>query len=121
MARDGIRDGRRRFPRIELDRTLPLRDVTMGLAMEIVDVSLGGLRTHSPLPLEPGTCHRFQTTIAGEFVSLVAYVIHCRGAAGTRAPYVVGWRWNDDAVTARGIPRLLDHVTSFDSIVTGGQ
>lgn len=112
-------DQRRRFPRIELDGVLPVRDVTMGIGMEVVDVSLGGLRTHSPFPLEPGTSHRFQATVGGDVVSLVAHVVHCRGTVNNRGPYVVGWQWHDDLVTSRSITRLIDHVTTVDSFVPG--
>lgn len=106
---------RRRFPRLELEGSVPLRDLSLGTMMDVLDVSLGGCRTLSPVPLEPGTSHRFQATLGSEVAPFRAQVVHCHGAADCRGPYVVGWQWSDDAATARSIGRLIEHVTTADT------
>lgn len=106
---------RRRFPRLELEGGVPLRDVTLGTMMDVLDVSVGGCRTLCPVPLEPGTQHRFQATLDTSVAAFVARVVHCRGTADLRGPYVVGWQWNDDATTVQSIGRFIEHVTSVET------
>jgi len=113
------RQTRRRFPRLELEGGIPLRDVTLGSMMEVLDVSVGGCRTLCPIPLKPGTHHRFQATLHTQVVPFVAKVVHCRGTADLRGPYVVGWQWNDDATTAQSIRRFVEHVTTAETFAPG--
>jgi hypothetical protein len=107
-------ESRRRFPRLELESGTPLRDLTMGCTLEILDVSFGGCSTVSPVPLEPGTSHRFQANI-GQLVSSLARAVHCRGAGDGQSRYVVGWEWSDDTTTRRSIGLLIDHITNVEA------
>ena len=59
-AEDGPQEGeKRRYPRVATDEpaTIQVLNPFMGEAWDvrIVDVSKGGLRTHTPKPLEPGS------------------------------------------------------------------
>ncbi len=109
------RQTRRRFPRLELDGSVPVRDLTLGTMTEVLDLSVGGCRTLCGIPLEPGTSHRFQGTLGSDVASFVARVIHCRNTAEGRSPYVVGWAWHDDTTTRQSIERFLEHVTSAET------
>ena len=54
-----------------------------------------------------------------QVVPFVAKVIHCRGTADLRGPYVVGWQWNDDATTAESIRRFIEHMTTAETFAPG--
>jgi hypothetical protein len=110
-------NGRRRYPRLDVDGCLPARDVTHNVAMTVEDVSLGGFRALSPVPMTTGSVHAFEIAVEGRAVPLSAQVVYCRPASQVGGAYVIGWRWDDQAATARGIDQVLNYLTNWRSFV----
>lgn len=114
LRRFGV--GRRLFPRLAVDGTLLVRDVTIGLTMSVEDLSAGGFRTISPVIIRPGARHIFEVLQpASEPLRLVSRVVHCQGVSKDRAPYVIGWEFERDFATAQNVVRLLDYVSDADA------
>jgi hypothetical protein len=108
--------GRRLFPRLSIDGTLLVRDVTIGVTMSVEDLSAGGFRTISPLPLHTGTRHAFDVVQPGApALRLVARVVHCSGVLRGQGPYAIGWAFERDFGTSANVVRLLDYVTDATS------
>lgn len=104
--------GRRRYPRLEIDGVLELRNVTLGVSLEVRDISLGGFRAISPRQVRPGDEHVLRVALPGELPrDLRVQVIHCRPSTGNRPPFVVGWQFAPDTMTARHVVAILDHLT----------
>lgn len=104
--------GRRLFPRLSIDGTLLVRDATIGVTMPVEDLSAGGFRTISPLPLHSGTRHAFDVVQPGApALRLVARVVHCGSVLRGRGPYAIGWAFERDFETSANVVRLLDYVT----------
>jgi hypothetical protein len=121
MTRDEARSsagagGRRRFPRLEVDGTLVARDLTSGLAMEVRDISFGGIQVVSTVAIAPGHEHVLRVALAAdEAHDLRARTIHCRPVARTTGPYVIGWQLAPDIPTARGITAIINRLTDVGS------
>jgi hypothetical protein len=104
--------GRRRYPRLEVDGVLELRNVTLGVSLEVRDISLGGFRAASPRPVRPGDEHVLRVALPGELPrDIRVQVVHCQAARGNRPPFVVGWQFASDTMTARHVVAILDHLT----------
>jgi hypothetical protein len=121
MTRDEARSsagagGRRRFPRLEVDGTLVVRDLTSGLTMEVRDISFGGLQVISTVPIAPGHEHVLRVALTPvEAHDLRARAIHCRSAARAAGPYIIGWQLAPDIPTARGITAIINRLTDVGS------
>jgi hypothetical protein len=121
MTRDEARSsagagGRRRFPRLEVDGTLVARDLTSGLAMEVRDISFGGIQVVSTVAIAPGHEHVLRVALAAdEAHDLRARTIHCRPVARTTGPYVIGWQLAPDIPTARSITAIINRLTDVGS------
>jgi hypothetical protein len=115
MARDGGSRpalGRRRYPRLEIDGALELKNITLGVALEVRDIGLGGFRALSPRKVRTGDEHVLRIALPGQLPrDLRVQVVHCAPAAGNRPPYVVGWAFAADTMTARHVVAILDHLT----------
>lgn len=111
-------DGRR-HPRIPVECSIEIRDLTAALAMEIQNVSFGGFRTLSPMAIDPGARHIFQVALPRDgHLPMQANAVYCRLVNSAHKTYAVGWAITDDLVTVRSVARLIDYVTdaaSFDS------
>jgi hypothetical protein len=111
-----VAQGRRRFPRLNVDGDFQVRDLTLHLVMDVEDVSYGGCRTVSPIDLPIGSQHTFQATVSGRpGLALTARVIHCHPIVGEHGPFSIGWQWAADLVTARSITRIIDMLTDAQS------
>ena len=100
---------RRRSPRVELLGLVSGRLLRPGTAVVVRDMSLGGLATETPFPLERGTVHDLQLTLGdGAAVDLRARVMHCRNIAadGEEPKFFTGFQFVDedgDDTTAGGL------------------
>ena len=104
--------GRRRYPRLEIDGVLELKNVTLGVSLEVRDISLGGFRAVSPRQVRPGDEHVLRIALPGELPrDLRVQVVHCKPTVGNRPPFVVGWQFAADTMTARHVVAILDHLT----------
>ena len=126
MQSDQVVRQRRRFPRIEVDGTVRVRDVTAGIDRDVIDVSLGGFRSAGPVPLEPGANHTFEFSDTDlDVVVLKACVVHCYPVAehDPASGFTIGWLWMDMPVNVDGVPvavvTLIDYLTSIESLVDG--
>jgi hypothetical protein len=109
-SRPGL--GRRRYPRLEIDGALELKNVTLGVTLEVRDIGLGGFRAASPRKVRPGDEHVLRIALPGQMPrELRVQVVHCTPSAGNRPPYVVGWAFAADTMTARHVVAILDHLT----------
>jgi len=119
MTRDDANQsglGRRRYPRLEIDGVLELRNVTLGVALNVRDIGLGGFRAVSPRVVRPGDEHVLRVSLPGdETRDLRVEVVHCRPAMGTRPPFLVGWKFASDTMTARHVVAILDHLTQVSA------
>ncbi len=116
MSRDGIRDsGRRRFPRLAVDRPVPVVDLTLNSSMTMDDVSLGGFRSRSPVPTALGERHRFRVHHPAMSAEMVARAVYCRPTEGDPA-YAIGWQWGTDSITAEARRRLLTAIEEAQRI-----
>jgi hypothetical protein len=91
---------RRRSPRVELLGLVSGRLLEHGTEVLVRDMSLGGLATETPFPLEPGSVHNLQLTLGdGAAVDLRARVMHCRNIAeeGEAPRYFTGFQFVDDS------------------------
>jgi hypothetical protein len=104
--------GRRRYPRLEIDGVLELKNVTLDVSLEVRDISLGGFRAVSPRQVRPGDEHVLRVALPGELPrDLRVQVVHCKPTVGNRPPFVVGWQFAADTMTARHVVAILDHLT----------
>jgi len=104
--------GRRRHPRLEIDGVLELRNVTLGVSLEVRDIGLGGFKAVSPRQVRPGDEHVLRIALPGDTPrELRVQVVHCQPAAGTKPPFLVGWQFASDTMTARHVVAILDHLT----------
>ncbi len=90
---------RRRSPRVDLLGLVSGRLLTAGTEVVVRDMSIGGLATETPFPLERGSIHDLRLTLGdGAAVDLRARVQHCRNiAADGEAPrYFTGFQFVDD-------------------------
>ena len=97
---------RRRWSRVDVGGALSIKSSAGGKAMHVLDISLGGFRSASPAPLNPGECHVFKFPVNCEdTVALKARVVHCYPlAAGLGADHSIGWAWVDSATNAEHVP-----------------
>lgn len=108
-----LAEGRRRFPRLPMAGHLGVYDRTADVAMALEDVSFGGMRTRSPIPLPPGHQHDLEMRVPGLGpLTFHARVVHCQTTSGSSAVHTVGWCWSTDHVTARSVTRLMTHLTT---------
>jgi hypothetical protein len=107
--------GRRRFPRLEVDGGLPIRDITANVSVEVMNISLGGFQTISSVDVEEGAEHTFEARLGADTVSINARVIHRQPGGGALPRYIVGWACATDAVTSRNIAALIGYLTSAES------
>jgi len=99
----------RRFPRLVVDGPLSVRVLALSSAMDVQNISLGGVNTVSPLPLEPGARHTFEFRLRGAgAMHLKACIVYCRADQGA---FSIGWAWETDAVTEENARALLDYLT----------
>jgi hypothetical protein len=108
MGRD-----RRRSPRVELLGLVSGRLLRPGTAVVVRDMSLGGLATETPFPLERGSVHDLQLTLGdGAAVDLRARVMHCRNIAadGEEPKYFTGFQFVDDEGDDAMAGEFLDNV-----------
>lgn len=113
---------RRRFPRFEIDGTFAIEDMTTGGSVRLLDVSVGGFRSASPVDLRPGTVRRFRFPLgSSDVVTLSASVVHCYRVPGRTDAFTVGWAWANAPVNVEGLPigalAILDYLTSARSPV----
>jgi len=105
---------RRRSPRVELLGLVSGRLLRPGTAVVVRDMSLGGLATETPFPLERGTVHDLQLTLGdGAAVDLRARVMHCRNIAadGEEPKYFTGFKFVDDEGDETTAGEILDDVS----------
>jgi hypothetical protein len=113
---------RRRFPRFEIDGTFTIEDVTTQQRVRLLDVSVGGFRSASPVDLRPGTVRafRFPSGVL-DVVTLTASVVHCYPVHGRTDAFTVGWAWANAPVNVEGLPigalAIIDYLTSERSPV----
>jgi PilZ domain len=96
---DAMGRERRRSPRVELLGLVSGRLLQPGTPIVVRDMSLGGLSTETPFPLERGSVHDLQLTLGdGAAVDLRARVMHCRNIAaeGETPNYFTGFQFVDE-------------------------
>ncbi len=117
MSRDGIPEsGRRRYPRLVVEKPVPVVDVTIDAPMSLEDVSLGGFRSRSPVPAEPGSRHRFRIEHPAVSTEVVARAIHCHGLPD-RGAYAIGWQWGSDSLTANARVHLMAAIADAQRVM----
>lgn len=90
---------RRRSPRVDLLGLVSGRLLTADTEVVVRDMSLGGLATETPFPLEKGSVHDLRLTLGdGAAVDLRARVMHCRNIAaeGEEPRYFTGFQFIDE-------------------------
>lgn len=108
----GVAVGRRQFPRLELDGDLEVSDLASGLVMTVLDISVGGFGTRSPIALSPGIRGLFRFRARGHETLLVeARVIHCYPTDRTHRDFTIGWMWLDLPVNVSTVFRLMDWIS----------
>ena len=107
--------GRRRFPRLEVDGGLSVRDLTANVRVEIMNISLGGFQTISSVDAEEGAMHTFEAVVGRDTLSIQARVVHRQPGDGALQRHIIGWACAPDAVTARNIATLIGYLTSAES------
>lgn len=108
------RPGNRLFARIVPDGELLIADKSLGSMIEVLDVSLGGFRSASRLPLTPGARHLFEAQFPGiPPIVLEARVIHCYHSPAQPGSYTTGWTWIDMPVNAAAVRRFILAITSL--------
>ncbi len=111
------RPGNRLFARIVPDGDLYITDRSLGAAVEVLDVSLGGFRGASALPLTPGVRHLFEAKFPRIApIILEARVIHCYRSPDNPSAYVTGWTWIDMPVNAAAVRRFILAMTSLEEL-----
>jgi hypothetical protein len=107
-------EDRRRYPRVELLGQVTGQPLTFDSPVIVKDLSIGGFRIETSIPLRPGETHEFRFAL-GDSISIIvlATVVH-QGAAAGRVPgrYVVGLEFldkSDEAKSGRSV--LIKRIT----------
>jgi hypothetical protein len=113
---------RRRFPRLEIHGVFDIEDLTSRATVSLMDVSVGGFRSSSPVELRPGVVRTFRFPLgSSNVVTLSASAVHCCPVGGRTAAFIVGWAWSNVPINVEGLPigalAILDYLTSDRSPV----
>jgi hypothetical protein len=124
MTRDdanGPTPNRRRYPRLEVDGVVELLNITLGVTLDVRDIGLGGFQAVSPRLVQPGDEHVLRISLPGDIPrELRVTAIHCRPKTAATPPFLVGWQFAQDAMTARHVVAILDHLTHVDALELPG-
>jgi len=117
-----LRSDRRHSPRLQVLGQLHGHVVPLGLAVDVVDISLGGLSIKSAVTFPIGAVHRFRLTLGdGAAVDVNARAAYCRlDELATGEPryltgfaFVEGASWSGSEAAGDLIDRLTSTL-SFD-------
>jgi PilZ domain len=105
----------REHPRLELevDGAMPARIPALDVTLRVQNVSLGGVRTISPVPLNPGNRHRCEFPRRdADTLQLDACVTYCLPLEEDGG-FAIGWAWTEDAKTADVARVLFDYLAKW--------
>jgi hypothetical protein len=106
-------EGRRQSPRLQVDGRLRMRIQTLGMDVEMRDVSLGGFLVASSIDINTGGLHVFDVaTTDGIVYTLRARVVHCRAPRGEETSFLSGWRCAADDSTQQSLTKILDYLSA---------
>lgn len=113
---------RRRSPRFEIRGTFVIEDLTTRVTVSLLDVSVGGFRSSSPVEVRPGVVRTFRFPLGSRDVeTLSASAVHCYPASGRTDAFIVGWTWANVPVNVENLPigalAVIDYLTSDRSPV----
>ena len=105
-------ESRRRHPRIEVDGSLGVLDVSCSEWVSIRNVSEGGFQTLSRARPKEGDVHTFKAVLGRELVSFMATAVYVRVARiSQRTRWLAGWKASEDRQTVKGIAALIASAT----------
>lgn len=98
---------------MQVDGQVQARLVSIDEDVEMRDVSFGGFRLASSVPVTPGDVHDVAAlTAEGSRCVMRARVVTCLAPTSTDPFYVSGWAIADDAESQAGLAVVIDSVTA---------
>ena len=114
----GPHDSRRRHPRIEIDGSLRVLDVSVSEWVEICNVSEGGFQTLSRTRPRQGDVHTFKVVLDHKLYSVMATAVYVRAArVAEYAGWLTGWRASEDVRSSDGLTALITSATDVKRLL----
>ena len=108
--------------RLETDCAVSARLPSLNLALEVRNVSRGGVQTISRRPFEPGTTHIVEfRCLKAEARFLWARVIYCLPLPDAYGrSFGTGWAWARDETTTENAEAIVNGLTDICDLVESG-
>jgi hypothetical protein len=104
---------RRSSPRVEVAGHVLARLMTLNVQVDMREVSFGGFRLASSVPVSPGEVHEVRAVTANGLVcTLLARVVHCHPPTDGEPFYISGWRVEPDPISTNALAAIVDSLTT---------
>lgn len=104
---------RRTSPRVHVDGHVLARLMTLNVQVDMRDVSFGGFRLASTVPVSQGDIHELRAITANGLVcTLLARVIHCHPPTASEPFHISGWCVEPDTASKQALAAIVDSLTA---------